>query len=161
MECKKAERLLLRSLDGKLEAAEEQVLEAHLKDCPLCQKRQEEYRMIFGLLRPARPVEPRPFFRERVLARLEERERIAPVLFGLKWAHRAVAFSLAASLLFGLGILLFRPQEPQELSSVETLLLRGENPLGEAANILSQSRPEDRNMMLIFASVGETDALRR
>lgn len=161
MDCKKAERLLLRSLDGKLEASEEPAVDLHLRECPACRRKKEEYRLILGLLRPVQPAEPLPLFRERVLARLEQREKTRPLIFGLKLAHQAVALCLAAVVLFGVGILIFRPQEPRELSSVEAFLLRDENPLGEAANVLSQSRPEDRNMMLIFASVEEKDPLRR
>jgi hypothetical protein len=83
---------------------------------------------------------------------LKEREQLSPGRLWLKWAHRAAAFSLAAFILFGAGVLLFRPQEPQELSQVETLFLRDENPLSDAANVLDQKKAEDKNMMLIFAS---------
>jgi len=38
------------------------------------------------------------------------------------------------------------------LSQAEILLLRNENPLTEAATILDQKKPEERNMMLIFAA---------
>lgn len=161
MDCKKAERLLLRSLDGRLEAGEEIRLKDHVKSCSRCRKREREYRMILGFLKKDDAPEPLPFFKERLLAKLKETEKAAPALLWLKWAHRVVAFSLAAIVLFGAGIVLFRPHEPQELSQVETLLLQNENPLGEAANLLDQKRTEDKNMMLIFAAVEERDPSRR
>jgi hypothetical protein len=64
------------------------------------------------------------------------------------------AFSLAASFL---GRNFFQPRaEPDE-----RFLLQDENPLGEAGNILNQQKAEDRNMMLIFASVGDPEVSRR
>ena len=161
MDCKRAERFLLRSLDGRLDHENRAALEAHLEKCPSCQKKDGEFRMILDLIRPQTEPEPLPYFKERLLAKLKEKEQTRPALLWVKWAHGAVALSLAAFLLFGAGILLFRPQDPRELSQTERFLLQDENPLGEAGNILDQKKAEDRNMMLIFASVGDTDASRR
>jgi anti-sigma factor RsiW len=161
MDCKKVERFLLRFLDNRLEPEEKRLLQAHLNTCAACQAKDREYRKILGLVRPQTVPEPLPYFKERVLAKLEAKAAPAPAFLGVKWAHRAVAFSLAVFLLFGVGILLFQPQEPRELSQTERFLLLNENPLGEAASILDQKEAEDRNMMLIFASVGDTDASRK
>jgi len=161
MDCNKAERFLLRSLDGRLDHDNEAGLHAHLEECLSCQKKDREYRMILGLVRPQTMPEPLPYFKERLLAKLKERDKTAPALLWVRWAHRAVALSLAAFLLFGAGILIFRPQEPRELSQTERFLLHDENPLSEAASILDQKKAEDRNMMLIFASVGDRDVSRR
>jgi anti-sigma factor RsiW len=161
MDCKKAERLLLRSLDGRLDQENRAGLEAHLEKCPACRKKEGEFRMILDLVRPQTVPESLPYFRERLLAKLKAKERTAPALLWVKWAHRAVALSLAVFFLFGAGILFFQPQEPRELSQTERFLLQDENPLSEAASILDQKKTEDRNMMLIFASVEESDASRR
>jgi predicted anti-sigma-YlaC factor YlaD len=161
MDCKKAEHFLLRSLDGRLSQEDGAALNEHLGKCPSCRKKDEEFRMILGLLRPGAVAEPLPYFKERLLARLKEKERTRPAFLWVRWAHRAVAFSLAAFLLFGAGIFLFQPQEPRELSQTERFLLQDENPLDEAASILDQKKAEDRNMMLIFASVGDSDVSRR
>jgi anti-sigma factor RsiW len=160
MDCEKAERFLLRSLDNRLEPEEKTRLQTHLEKCPSCQRKDSEHRMILSLVRPHTVPAPLPYFRERLLAKLKEEAKAAPGLLWVKWAHRAVAFSLAAFLLFGAGILFFRPQEPRELSRTERFLLQDENPLDEAASILDQKKAEDRNMMLIFASVGD-DVSRR
>jgi anti-sigma factor RsiW len=161
MDCKKTESFLLSSLDGKLDQADGAALEAHLGKCPSCRKKDEEFRMILGLMRPRTMPEPLPYFKERLLAKLKEKERTAPAFLWVKWAHGAVALSLAAFLLFGAGIFLFQPQDPRELSQTERFLLQDENPLGEAGSILDQKKVEDRNMMLIFASVGDSDVSRR
>jgi predicted anti-sigma-YlaC factor YlaD len=161
MDCKEAERLLLRSLDERLASEEAALLQGHLQECPSCRKKSEEYQTILRLVRPQSTPEPLPYFQERFLARLREREKSASALVWVKWAHGAVAFSLAAFLVFGAGILLVRPQEPRELSQTERFLLLDENPLGEAASILDQKKAEDKNMMLIFASVGDQEVSRR
>jgi len=161
MDCKKAEQLLLHSMDERLGPEEAALLRGHLEGCPSCRDAAEEYRTIARLLRPQTVPEPLPYFKDRFLARLREKEKAAPALIWVKWAHRAVAFSLAAFLFFGAGILLFQPQEPRELSRTERFVLQDENPLGEAGNILDQKKAEDRNMMLIFASVGDLEVSRR
>ena len=161
MDCKKAEQLLLHSMDERLGPEEAALLRGHLEGCSSCRDAAEEYRTIARLLRPQTVPEPLPYFKDRFLARLREKEKAAPALIWVKWAHRAVAFSLAAFLFFGAGILLFQPQEPRELSRTERFVLQDENPLGEAGNILDQKKAEDRNMMLIFASVGDPEVSRR
>jgi anti-sigma factor RsiW len=161
MDCKKTERFLLRSWDGKLDPEKKTLLQAHLEKCSSCQTKDREYRMILSLVRQQTVPEPLPYFKERLLAKLKEKDKTAPALLWVKWAHRAVALSLAAFLLFGAAILFFRPQEPREASQTERFLLQDENPLGEAASILDQKKAEDRNMMLIFASVGDRDVSRR
>jgi anti-sigma factor RsiW len=161
MDCKKAERLLLQSLDERLASEEAALLQGHLQGCPSCRKKGEEYRTIIRLVRPQSAPEPLPYFKERFLARLREKEKSSAALIWVKWAHRAVAFSLAAFLLFGAAILLIQPQEPRELSQTERFFLPDENPLEEAASILDQKKAEDKNMMLIFASVGDPEVSRR
>ena len=161
MDCKKAERFLLRSYDTPLGPEEKEKLREHLEECPSCRKKDLEYQTVLRLLRPVCVPEPLPYFRERLLARIKEEEKEIPGLFGLKWAHRAVAFCLGVLLLFGVGFLLSPPEEAPELSQAEQLFLQNENPLMETASVLNQQKAEDRNMMLIFASVGERNAGRR
>jgi hypothetical protein len=161
MDCKKAERFLLRSYDTPSGPEEKAELQGHLEKCPACRKKDVEYRTILGLLRPGSVPEPLPYFRERLLARIREKEKEIPGLFGLKLAHRAVAFCLAVFFVFGVGILLFPPEETPELSQAERLFLQNENPLTETASLLNQNRAEDKNMMLIFASVDDRKAGRR
>lgn len=155
MDCNNVERLLLGAFDGPVGGEAQVELRDHLAGCPACRAKAGQYDLIRSALKGGAVPEPRPYFRERVLAKLAERERLSPVRLWLRWAHRAAAVSLAAFLLFGAGVLLFQPKEPQELSQVETLFLRNENPLNDAAGILEQKKAEDKNMMLIFASGGD------
>ncbi len=152
MDCKHVEWLLLRAFDGPAGDGPQAGLREHLDGCPACRAKAAQYGLIREVFRGSAAVEPRPYFRERVLARLREQERVSPVRMWLRWAHRAAAFSLAAFVLFGAGVLLFQPQEPMELSQVETLYFQNENPLSDAASVLDQKRAEDKGMMLIYAS---------
>jgi hypothetical protein len=160
MNCKRAEKFLLLSFDGRLGKKDRALLDDHLETCSLCREKEKDYRQIFSLLRIEAP-EPLPYFEQRLLAKLEEKEKSAPALFSKRWAVRAMAVSLAVAILFGVGVLFFRPQESLELSQTEILLLRNENPLAEAATILEQKKSEDRNMMLIFAASETKDLARR
>jgi hypothetical protein len=160
MNCKQAEKFLLLSFDGRLGEKDRALLDDHLESCSVCREKEKDYRQILGLLRVEVP-EPLPYFEQRLLGKLEEKEKLAPALFSKRWAARAMAVSLAVAILFGVGILFFRPQEPLELSQAEILLLRNENPLDEASTILDQKKLEDRNMMLIFAASETRDPARR
>jgi anti-sigma factor RsiW len=161
MDCKKAERLLLCSLDGRLEAREKIWLKNHIENCTRCQKAEREYRMILGSFKDESAPEPLPYFKERLLAKLSEKEKALPGLIRQGWAAKALAFSLTAIILSGGAFLIFRPQETQQLSQVEALLLRDENPLVETRNILDARGPENSNMMLIFTAMEEQDSARR
>ncbi len=161
MDCKRAERLLLRSLDGRLEAGEKMRLKDHIEGCSLCQKREREYRVILGLLKKDDAAEPLPYFKERLLAKLGGKEKAMPGLIWQKWATRALAFSLAAIILLGVAFFVLRTRELQELSQVEVLLLQNENPLIETKNLLDERSLENKNMMLIFTAMEEKDLSRR
>ncbi|MDH7513206.1 MAG: zf-HC2 domain-containing protein [Clostridiales bacterium] len=160
MNCKRAEKFLLLSFDGRLGEKDRAALDSHLQSCSLCREKEKEYRQIFSLLHVETP-EPLPYFEDRLMAKLKEKEKSVPTLFWQRWTARAMAVSLAVAILFGAGALLFRPQEALELSQPEILLLHDENPLAEAATILEQKKPEDRNMMLIFAASEMRDPARR
>jgi hypothetical protein len=116
--------------------------------------------MIFGALKQDPAPEPLPYFEQRLLTKLRERERALPGLIWQRLAARALAFSLSATLLIGGAFFVFRPREAPQLSQVEALLLRDENPLVETQNILNAKGPEN-NMMLIFTAMDEKDAVRR
>lgn len=152
MDCHKVECLLLRSFEEPVGEGQLAALRDHLAGCPACRAKSSQYGLIRDVLKAGGAPEPLPYFRERVLAKLKERERFSPVRAWLRWAHGAAVFSLAAFILFGAGVLLFHPQEPVELSQVETLYLHDENPLSDAASVLDQKRAEDKGLMLIYAS---------
>lgn len=160
MSCKKSEKWILRSFDNRLKQKEKKKLEKHIKSCSLCQEKREEYRTIIGLLRQENPQEPKPYFWERLQAKIKERKG-APVWATVKqWSFRVVPVSLLLVLLIAVVTILVLPTKDQEFSQSEELLLRNRNPL-EETQLLFDERLEDQNMMIIFSGLEEKDSPRR
>jgi predicted anti-sigma-YlaC factor YlaD len=160
MNCKTAEKWILRSLDGRLDEPSEKALADHLRVCPSCRRIQAEYRSMLSLLREGKEPSPLPRFWERLEPRLREEERIVPLVVWEKWCLRAVPVFLALAVLAA-GLFIVSPQQKAAMTQSEVLLLENVNPLTETRNILEEPHPEQRNMMLIFASLDEKPAVRR
>jgi anti-sigma factor RsiW len=159
MNCKKAEKWLLKSLDRRLGGSDEAGLEKHLEACPACRKTKAEYRSMLALLRNGGDAVPLPRFWERLEPRLREETEIVPFLFWERWNLRAIPVFLALVAVIG-GFLFFTPQA-RELTRSEALLLENVDPLLESSQIFSADKAETRNMMLIFASLEEKTPGRR
>jgi anti-sigma factor RsiW len=151
MNCKRAENLLVRSFDGPLPPGEADVLRGHLEACPACRRRSEEYDLIRDAFRTFPPAEPRPYFWERLSAHLPAAD-LSPWPSWRKLGLKLVPACLAVVLVLGAALAFLRPQAAAELSQTE-ILLRGEDPLNETTNILDEKRAEDKNMMILFASL--------
>lgn len=152
MNCRNAEKLILRSKDQALSGPEAERLEAHLRRCPACLRLKEDYARLFQDLVPGAVPTRRPLSWERLRARIEEREAAAFKPLYERWALRAIPAAVALALLIGSASLLFKSSPPSEYTPSEELLLRNTNPLVEARTILEQKRLEDQGLMLIFAS---------
>ena len=159
MNCRKAERWLLKSADGRLDRRDADLLARHLEGCPGCRKAERDYRTMFALLADGRTAEPRPGFWARLEPRLQEEREIVPLLFWERWSLKAIPVFLALVLLLG-GFLFFAPQA-RELSQSATLLLENRDPLSETQALFEADKPETRTMMLLFASLDETSPARR
>jgi anti-sigma factor RsiW len=159
MRCKKAEQWISRSLDGRLDAREEGLLAEHLAACHSCRRTEAEYRSVTALLRNGREADPGPLFWKRLEPRLREEREIVPLLVYERWCLRAVPVFLA---LVGLaaGLLFFTPLS-DEMTRSEVLLLQNVNPHAETRTLFEEEKPENRNMMLIFASADEMAPARR
>jgi len=159
MNCRKAEKWLLRSLDGRLEGGAAVLLAKHLEACPACRKAEADYRSMLALLRDGRDAEPIPRFWERLGPRLKEETEIVPLLFWERWSLRAIPVFLALVVMIG-GFLFLTPQAG-EMSQSATLLLENRDPLSETQALFEADKPETRTMMLMFASLDEKTTLRR
>lgn len=159
MNCRKAEKLLLRSIDGRLPGRDRDLLGRHLEACPACRKIEREYRSMFGLLRDGRNAAPLPRFWERLEPRLREETELVPLLFWERWNLRAIPLFLALVVLIG-GFLLFTPRA-RELNQSATLLLENRDPLSETQALFDTDKAETRTMMLMFASLDDKSPLRR
>ena len=159
MNCRKAETLLLRSVDGRLDESARGLLAKHLEACPACRQTEREYRTMIGLLKDGTDAAPLPRFWERLEPRLREETELAPLMFWERWNLRAVPVFLALVILLG-GFLIFAPRTA-ELSQSTALLLENRDPLSETAALFNADKPETRTMMLMFASLDEKSPLRR
>jgi hypothetical protein len=142
MNCRKAEGLLLKSVDGRLDERSGGLLARHLEAC-----------------RDNLDVAPRPHFWQRLEPRLREETELVPLLFWERWSLRAIPVFLALVVLLG-GILFFAPQSV-DLGQSATLLLENRDSLSETQVFFETDKPETRSMMLLFASVDERAPARR
>ena len=161
MKCKKAERLILLSLDGRLKPEDKINLENHLKNCPFCQMRRKEYISLRETLRSEDFPEPLPNFWERLQPKLKERRKFEPWPLWKQWGMRAIPLSLLIVAFLAVAVLVFMPQQQEELSQSEVLLLRDINPFQETRELLEEEKVENKNMMLIFTSLEEQNDARR
>lgn len=155
MNCKKAERLFLRAQDGLLNEAEKRALEKHIDNCPLCRQNRELYRTIFDVLEKTDFPEPKPYFWERLKPRLKEQKLFEPWQAWKQWGLRAIPLSLILVLLLASAVLILGPQPSEEFSQSGVLLFEDTSPFQDTETILGQEGVEDKNMMLIFASLEE------
>ena len=159
MSCRKAEKLILASLDGRLDARGRDRLAAHLAACLACRKVEAEYRSMLRLLKDGPAAEPLPRFWERLEPRLREETELVPLLFWERWSLKAIPVFLALVFVLG-GFLFFAPQA-REQSQSAALLLENRDPLSETQTLFDADRPETRSMMLLFASLDEKSPARR
>ena len=159
MNCPKAEKEILKSVDGRLDRRATELLGKHLEACPGCRKAEKDYRIMFSLLRDGRADAPLPGFWERLEPRLREEREIVPLLFWERLSLRAIPLFLALVVLAG-GFLVFTPQA-REMSQSATLLLENRDPLSETQSLFEADKADTRTMMLMFASLDEKTPLRR
>jgi predicted anti-sigma-YlaC factor YlaD len=151
MNCRQAERHLLRSMDHAPDEAGRRALDLHLRDCPRCRELAADYAVLRDGLHGLPQGSPKPYFWERLKARLDAPERPEPSAVWQKWCLRAIPVSLFVIGLF-IGGMIFLPAGDDGLSQSETLLLRDSNPLAETNALLDESRTDDKNILIIFAA---------
>jgi anti-sigma factor RsiW len=161
MRCRKAEKWILRSVDGRLDAARGRDLEAHLASCPACARAAAEYREMSGLLRYRVAEEPLPRFWERLQPGLAEEKKSFPLVILERWCLRAIPVFLGLAVAVGVGLVLLAPPvRTQKLTQAE-LLFRDQNPVTEAGTLFAEGRGESRQMELLFAAADENELRRR
>jgi anti-sigma factor RsiW len=159
MNCRKAERSLLMSVDGRLDESARDLLTKHLEACPACRKVETQYLTMFSILKDGRDAAPLPRFWERLEPRLREESEIVPLLFWKRWSLRAIPVFLALVVLIG-GFHVLTPPS-RELSQSATLLLEDRDLLAETQALFEADKPEARSMMLLFASLDAKSPGRR
>jgi len=161
MNCKKAEKLFLRAKDGLLNQAQTKALSTHIDSCPRCQKNRDEYLSIFEVLENTEFPEPKPYFWGRLQPQLKEQKIFDPWQAWKKWGLRAIPLSLILVFVLASALLVLGPPPSEEFSQSGALLFEDTIPLQDTESILDQEGVEDKNMMLIFASLEEQPGSRR
>ncbi|MGH9710347.1 MAG: anti-sigma factor family protein [Candidatus Acidiferrales bacterium] len=100
MSCEKISNALLSYLDGRADAQERGLVEAHLKLCAPCQERAEEFRRLWHVMAEVPAVEPSLSFD----ARLRQRIAAAPKSGFWGWMMPAPRFALSVALLVTLSV---------------------------------------------------------
>jgi anti-sigma factor RsiW len=152
MNCRKSEKRVLLSLDGRLDAASEAEMREHIRNCPACTRMENEYRKMFGLLRNERKDELLPDFWERLRPGLARERKSFVLLLWERWCVRAVPVFLGATLAFGIGLIFFAPRSQAPMTQSELLLLRNQNGLSENQSIFDEAKGDGRHIELIFAA---------
>jgi anti-sigma factor RsiW len=151
MKCRQAERYLLRSLDQTPNPDERLELDRHLRACPRCRVLAEDYTALRDGLRGLPQGSPKPYFWERLNARLEGLEKPEPAAVWRTWCLRAIPVSLFLIGLF-IGGLIFMPGGDDNLNQSEALLLRNTKPLIGTNAYLEEAQGLDKNLVIIFAA---------
>ncbi len=161
MKCKKAERLISKSLDGRATDLEMDALEEHFEGCPACRKKREEYALIAETLKGEDFPAVKPYFWERLQPRLKESKKYEFWSVWKQWSMRAIPVSILAVAVFAFGFALFLPQPTEELSQTGDLLLRNTPALPETVTLLDAETGENKSIQLIFMAMEEKPDLRR
>lgn len=161
MKCRKAEKLISKLIDGRLDQETSARLKAHLDVCPSCARLLQDYQKMQALLSGIRvEAEPEPYFAERVKARLSLEPRPSVWALAERWYAAAIpVFLVIATILIGV-LFLIQPGEKQ-LSQSELLLFQNQNPLQETQVILEEEKPENRQLKLLFAGLEGQEIVRR
>lgn len=160
MKCKRFEKMIIASVDGRLDERSKALLEEHLRTCPACRSLAAQYESLAGILRSSNlEEEPPARFWESLRPRLREEEKVAPFIFFDRLGLRAIPAFLAVAVVAA-SLFLLSPAK-SELTNSEKLLLGNDNPITEARIIFEEQKPESRNMMLIFANLEGIQSSRR
>ncbi|MDD8020244.1 MAG: zf-HC2 domain-containing protein [Acidobacteriota bacterium] len=161
MNCRKAEKLISKRLDGRLKISESAWLNNHLKSCSACARLNLEYQRLKNLSAGLKiEAEPLPYFSQRLSARLSSVPKPSVWAVAEKWYARAIpVFLVTATLLVGV-LFLVQPAQ-QQLSQSEMLLFQNQSPLKEMQLFFDEEKPENRQLKLLFAGLENFETSQR
>jgi anti-sigma factor RsiW len=161
MICRKAEKWLLLSIDGRLDDLRATKLASHLRDCPACARLEKEYQAMLGLLRDRKAVDPLPLFWERLQPKMARDRKPFVLLLWERWCVRAVPVFLGVTIAFGIGLLFLAPRAQVQMTQSELLLLRNQNTMSDVQSVFDEAKGEGRHIELIFAADKQVPAGRK
>lgn len=106
MNCEKVSSSLIGYLDGRANAEERSMVEAHLQSCAACRERAEEFRRLWDVMAEVPAVEPSFGFDTRL------RQRIATEGRPRLWAWLVPSPRLAAAVVVLVGLSVFVSVKP-------------------------------------------------
>ncbi|MGB9893050.1 MAG: anti-sigma factor family protein [Candidatus Saccharicenans sp.] len=162
MNCAKAEKLISKLLDGRLEGQASNRLEEHLKVCPSCAQLLADYKRLKEIMSQLREkeMEPLPYFDQRLKAKLRAEARPSIWAAAERWYAAAVPiFLVVAMVMVGL-LFLFQPAEVQ-MSQSEMLLFQNQSPLKDTQTIFEEQKPESRQIKLLLAGLENQEIIKR
>jgi len=162
MNCRKAEKLISRLVDGRLESEVASRLEEHLKICPSCAQLLSDYRrmksMLVGL--QVQEIEPLPYFESRLRARFGSSPKPSIWVALERWYATAVPIFLVVTMILVGVLFLVQPAEIQ-MSQSEMLLFQNQSPLRDTQTIFEEQKPENRQIKLLLAGLEGQEIGRR
>ncbi|MGQ9471638.1 MAG: anti-sigma factor family protein [Candidatus Aminicenantales bacterium] len=157
MNCRQAERWLLRSFDNRLTIEEEEKLREHLRTCFRCQHLEANYQLLLPLLKLDQKSEPLPFFPERLSRKIAAYGRPKPEIIWTPVLMRAATIALVGLIILTGLMIFFLPGKSQVPSQTEALVFQEENLFPEVQQILNEGQPEQRNLRLMFSALEARD----
>ncbi len=161
MNCRQAERWLLRSFDGRITAEEAEKLREHVHKCSRCQRLERDYNFLLPLLKVDAGAEPLPFFQERLQKKLAAIARPTPEIIWQPILVRAATMALIGLIIITGLMILVLPVKSPAVSQSEALVFQSEEPFPEVQQILNEAQPEQRNLRLMFSSLEARELSRR
>jgi len=159
MNCRQAERRLLRSFDGRITAEERKKLEDHIRHCSRCARLETEYKTLLSWIKPEEVPEPLPHFRERLEKKIASLGRPEPEIIWQPILVRAATIALIGLIILS-GLMIFLQLGKSTAFTQTEALIFQENPFPEVQQILNETQLEQRNLRLMFSSL-EVQELRR
>lgn len=161
MNCRQAERRLLRSFDGRITVKERKELEEHLRYCSRCSRLEKEYKALFSWIKLDQIPDPLPNFWERLEKKIASLGRPEPEVIWQPILVRAATAALIGLIILTGLMIFFQVSKSVAFSQTEALIFQEENPFPEVQQILNEAQPEQRNLRLMFSSLEAQQLPRR
>lgn len=161
MNCRQAERRLLRSFDGRITAKERKELVDHISHCSRCARLETEYKALLSWIKFDRIPETLPNFKERLEKKIASLGRPRPEIIWQPILVKAATGALIGLIILTGLMIFFQIGKSIAFSQTEALIFQEETPFPEVQQILNEDQPEQRNLRLMFSSLEAPQLQRR
>lgn len=103
MTCSQVKEKILDYIEGKLQNADRNAIQAHLDTCTQCKDEIKHFSALNDILHSSEEIEPSSDYKEKFWAKVEKKNQF------LNWTpNRVIYYGIAASILILLGIILMK-----------------------------------------------------